>query len=387
MTESSLFNSFFMAGFECSTHRRRDGRRLDLLAATQHDRFVEQDYRQALAHGLRTARDGLRWHLIETSPGRYDWSSFLPALRSARDLGVQVVWDLCHYGYPDGLEIWDAAFVDRFARFAEAAARIVRDETDTVPFFCPVNEISYWAWAGGDVAKFNPACRGRGPELKRQLVRASIAAIEALWRVDARARIVHADPIINIIAKPHRRQEIGAAARYHASQFEAWDMLSGRAWPELGGKPDYLDIVGVNFYPDNQWLVGGRTIPLGHHLYRPFREMLADVHRRYGRPVFVAETGAEGTARTAWLFYVAGEVRAAIGQGTPVHGVCLYPILDYPGWANERHCDVGLLCAVGSDQRRPVHQPLAEELHRQQGIFAALRDRDRQQLRLVGRTG
>jgi beta-glucosidase/6-phospho-beta-glucosidase/beta-galactosidase len=387
MTEAGLFSSFFMAGFECSTHRRRDGHRLDLLAATQHDRFVEQDYRQVVAHGMRTVRDGLRWHLIETSPGRYDWSSFLPGLRAARDLGIQVVWDLCHYGYPDDLEIWDAAFVDRFARFAEAAARVVRDETDTVPFFCPVNEISYWAWAGGDVARFNPACRGRGPKLKRQLVRASIAAIEAVWRVDARARIVHADPVINVAAKPHRPRESGSAARYHASQFEAWDMLAGSTWPELGGKPVYLDIVGINFYPDNQWLAGGRTIHFGHHLYRPFREMLADVHRRYGRPVFVAETGAEGTARTAWLFYVAGEVRAAIGEGTPVHGICLYPILDYPGWANDRHCDVGLLCAVGADQRRSVHQPLADELRRQQEIFAASENRDGQRLRLVGRTG
>jgi beta-glucosidase/6-phospho-beta-glucosidase/beta-galactosidase len=387
MTESSLFSSFFMAGFECSTHRRSDGRRLDLLAATQHDRLVAQDYRQILAHGLRTARDGLRWHLIETSPGRYDWSSFLPAVRAARETGVQVVWDLCHYGYPDGLEIWDASFVDRFARFAEAAARVVRDETDTVPFFCPVNEISYWAWAGGDVAKFNPACRGRGPELKRQLVRASVAAIEAVWRADPRARIVHADPIINIVAKPHRRQEAGTAARHHASQFEAWDMLSGRAWPELGGKPVYLDIVGVNFYPDNQWLVGGRTIPLGHHLYRPFRDLLADVHRRYGRPILVAETGAEGSARAAWLFYVAGEVRAAIDQGLPVEGICLYPVVDYPGWENARHCEVGLLCAVGAGGRRPVHLPLAEELRRQQAILAPTQGGDERRLRLLERAG
>ncbi len=34
---SRLFQSFFIGGFECATHRRRDGRRLDLLAATQHD--------------------------------------------------------------------------------------------------------------------------------------------------------------------------------------------------------------------------------------------------------------------------------------------------------------------------------------------------------------
>jgi hypothetical protein len=34
-------------------------------------------------------------------------------------------------------------------------------------------------------------------------------------------------------------------------------MVSGMMAPELGGRPEYLDIVGVNFYPSNQWYHGG----------------------------------------------------------------------------------------------------------------------------------
>jgi hypothetical protein len=78
MTGTSLFDSFFMAGFECSTHRRRDGIRLDLIRATGHDTHVASDYRQCGELGIRTIRDGLRWHLIEASEGVYDWSSWLP---------------------------------------------------------------------------------------------------------------------------------------------------------------------------------------------------------------------------------------------------------------------------------------------------------------------
>ena len=82
------FSSFFLGGFECSTHRRRDGRRLDLLAATGHDRLVVEDYQQLGRLGITTVRDGLRWHLIETVPDRYDWSSVVPMLHGAmREFG------------------------------------------------------------------------------------------------------------------------------------------------------------------------------------------------------------------------------------------------------------------------------------------------------------
>jgi hypothetical protein len=44
MHHPSLFKSFFLGGFECSNHRRSDGRRLDLIAATGHDRWAAHDY-------------------------------------------------------------------------------------------------------------------------------------------------------------------------------------------------------------------------------------------------------------------------------------------------------------------------------------------------------
>ena len=61
------FASFLQAGFECSSHRRRDGVRLDLIRATSHDKHVLRDYRQCRQLGFGTIRDGLRWHLIEKS--------------------------------------------------------------------------------------------------------------------------------------------------------------------------------------------------------------------------------------------------------------------------------------------------------------------------------
>ena len=67
-----------MGGFECATHRRRDRTRIDVIARTQHDRLCAYDYQLLASAGIRTVRDGLRWHLIEANEGQYDWSS-IPA--------------------------------------------------------------------------------------------------------------------------------------------------------------------------------------------------------------------------------------------------------------------------------------------------------------------
>nr|MBA2758031.1 hypothetical protein [Chloroflexota bacterium] len=39
-----LFGSFFIGGFECSTHLTLEGRRMDVIAESQHDRFAAEDY-------------------------------------------------------------------------------------------------------------------------------------------------------------------------------------------------------------------------------------------------------------------------------------------------------------------------------------------------------
>lgn len=365
----SVFRSFFHGGFECSTQRRRDGRRLDLLRATRHDVLARSDYQRVKEHGLLTVRDGLRWHRVETSPGVYDWSTFVPMVEAAREVGVQVVWDLCHYGWPDKLDIWAPAFVDRFGAFATAAARVLREETDDIPFWCPVNEISFWAWAAGDEGMFEPVARARAPELKRQLVRAALAATDAVRAVDPRARILHSDPMVAVLPGSERPADVAAAASYHEAQHEARDMLAGRRDADLGGRPDILDLVGVNYYSNNQWRYGGPTVELGHPSYRPMRDLLVETWQRFQRPLVISETGAEASARAAWLFYVCEETRAAMELGVPIEGICLYPVLDYPGWENERPCDAGLFGPPSADGQRCLHRPLAVELARQRALF------------------
>lgn len=377
--QSTPFRSFFIGGLESSTHKLRSGRRLDLLDSTQHVRFIRQDYRRLQEMGIHTIRSAIRWHLIEQSSGSYDFSSILPMVRAAHEMKIQVIWDLCHYGWPNDLDIYTPAFVTRFAKVAGAFAKLVAGETDEIPFFCPINEISFFAWGAGDAAYLNPFSRERGFELKVQLVRAAIEAIEAIWQVLPQARIVHVDPAINVVADPTRPHEASSAEGYRSAQYQGWDMLGGRIWPQIGGHPKYLDILGVNYYHDNQWIHNGPSIGRFHPLYRRFYHIVREVYERYERPFFIAETGIEGAARPDWLRYICAEVADAITAGVPLEGICLYPIFCHPGWDDDRHCYNGLWDYADEQGARPIYEPLATEIHRQQKhipqVFAAHQQR------------
>ena len=370
----SIFQSFFLGGFECATHRAGDSRRIDAIAASQHDKNANSDYELLTQVGVRTVRDGLRWHCIETTPGLYDWSSFLPMLHAATDTGTQVIWDLCHWGTPVDLDLFSEEFPRRFASFASAAAILVRNHrllsgNGAPAFYCAINEISFWSWIGGEVGAFDPYMQGRGGEMKQQLVRASIAAIGAIRAVDPTARFVQPEPLINI--SPGKDGDPISSTSHTFAQYEAWDMLAGNSAAELGGSSDTLDLIGVNYYWDNQWLHDGQRTPPGHLFHRPLHQMLYDVWVRYNRPLLVTETGAEVGGDLGWLGYVTAEVRQAQRMGVPVLGICLYPVMDYCGWDDDRHCFCGLIEATPDWSVRHLRKDIVEELSIQQQLFGS----------------
>lgn len=362
----SPFKSFLQAGFECSTHKLVTGRRLDLVSSTGHDRFVKQDYVRLAEFGIKTVREGIRWPQIETQPGRLDYSSVLPVLYASQEHNIEIIWDLLHFGWPDYLNIFAPEWVDAFVELAHGFAGLLKQRGVETPFIAPVNEISFMAWAAGDVAYLNPFERCRGGELKRQLIRGAIAATRAVRSVIPRAVMVSPDPVIHIVGNPAIPGNVEQAETCRLWMFEAWDMLTGRVHPELGGSEAYIDIIGVNYYDNNQRWNFGQTLHRGEAEYRPFHLILKEVYERYGRPLFVAETGTEGEDRPGWFAYIAEEVGRARQAGVPVEGICLYPIVNHPGWDDDRHCHNGLWDYADDKGEREIYRPLAEEIGRYQ---------------------
>ena len=348
-----------MGGFECSTHRTRPDRRLDLIEASGHDRFALADYERLLEIGMRTARDGLRWHLIEREPYKYDFSSLRSQAAAVRATGIDVIWDYFHYGFPEDIDILSPEFPIRFASFAGAASEYLIAETGQLSAFCPVNEISFFSWAAGRVGIFYPFKKTKAAAIKRQLVRAAIMAIDAVREVCPDVRVVMTEPAIHVIPANGTPAARRGAAAYTRAQFEALDMLVGRREPQLGGGPEYLDIIGLNYYVHNQWTYPGRrTVWPDDPRYRPPHEVFIHVYERYRRPMILAETGIEDDERERWFRFIISETEKAQAAGVPLSALCLYPIVDHPGWVDDRHCCNGLWGYPDENGGRKAHTPL-----------------------------
>jgi beta-glucosidase/6-phospho-beta-glucosidase/beta-galactosidase len=368
-----------MGGFESACHINRSGQRLDMLHATQHDGFVREDYAGLRQMLIGTARDTIRWHRVETAPREYDFSSVDPYVAAANAEDIEVVWDLLHYGWPRDIDIYSEEFVTRFADFSAATACYLRDRVPGVRFYTPVNEISFFAWAAGAVGWFYPHGRGRGAEIKRQLVRAWIASVKAIRAVDPDARIVSVEPLIHTV--PPRGTNGRAAEIQNESQWEAWELITGRREPELGGDESFLDIVGVNFYHDNQWEVpGGEKIHWHIHprddRWVPLHKLLLGAQQRFERPMIIGETSHVGVGRAEWIRELTDEVILAVTAGLPLEGICLYPIIDRFEWDNPQHWHNSGLWdfAIEPDGtfRRVLNEEYAAELRRSQLRLAAI---------------
>ena len=370
-----IFPTFFLSGFECSTFQwGEDRKRRDLTDETQHYGHADEDYRFLASLGIAVAREGVPWPLIDRG-GAYDFSCIDAFLDAQRRHQVLPIWDLCHYGYPDGLDPYSDAFAERFAAYARAAARYVAERAHHGPLcFTPMNEPTFWGYMGAEWGWCAPF--GKSVEERRRfttaLATADIAACKAIREDFPDARFVHIDPVVWVVP-PRDRPEWAEAAHRESydDAYIAWDVISGQKHPELGGSPEIIDILGFNNYSFGQmeYCGGGKpNQPLepGDDRIRPLCDLIEEAWAKYKRPCIIAETSGLHGGRPDWLNDLVNESLAAVKRGVDLHGVCLFPAIDMPDWHNGQWLHNGIADVEplpdGTLMRKPF-VPYVECLH------------------------
>jgi beta-glucosidase/6-phospho-beta-glucosidase/beta-galactosidase len=369
-----IFPSFFISGFECSTFLWKDKRRRNLIEETQHDRHAQEDYNILRSLGIDVAREGIPWPLVDRD-GCYDFSRIDPMIEAMQQTQIIPIWDLCHYGYPDDLDPFSNEFIDRFARYCRAAAEYVIPRLHGPYFFTPINEITFFSFSGGEwgwVAPYKTTKEDRF-RFRLALCKAAIAGVKAIREVEPQARMVHIDPLVQVVA-PRDRPDLVEAADHetYVDTFLAWDILYGKEHPELGGSPEILDIVGANNYSFGQMEYREQgphqALEPNDDRIKPLCELMRWVWERYHRPMIIGETSGLEAGRDEWLRDVMDESLAAVNAGIDLHGICLFPAVDMPDWHTGEWLHNGIcdLKEEGNDLKRMPYEPYIAELRRWQ---------------------
>ncbi|MBS6435522.1 NAD(P)-binding protein [Pantoea sp.] len=361
------FSSFWQAGYEGADHINTAGQRLVMDALTGHQTRFRNDYLALQHFGIRTVRESIGWRQAEEDPER-TFATLQGKMQAAQELGIQINWTLCHYGWPEDVDLFSDNFVPRFAAFCQRVAAFLAPWYHRAPIYSPMNEISFLSW-GLSVGLFGNHREADPDDIKRQLARATLAGCDAIWLADPRARFLHCDPLIHLVPDEESEACYQLTAELNAAQFQAWDMLAGAREPELGGAPRYLDIIGANYYHANQWEANSNqrlAWHLGDGRRKPLHKLLLNLAQRYQRPILLAETSHVGSGRPAWMSYITAQIAQAQLDGCEILGVCIYPIIESPLWEDPHHWPRSGLWDVAPDFTRQLHQPTAAALRQSQ---------------------
>jgi beta-glucosidase/6-phospho-beta-glucosidase/beta-galactosidase len=341
---------------------------------TRHDKHWREDFQRVSKElGCRWLRYSLCWHLIESSPGVYDWTWADERINYARELGINLILDLVHFGVPTWLpdafgDIEFPVALERFSReFGRRYSGVVRS-------VCPINEPLITALFSGDVGLWPPHGRGLQSYMNvlSRVSQGLCRSVRALRETMSSVEIVLCDALEFAFAEPNceswiREDLVMRNGRRHV----VLDLVTGRIdqehklrpWLRQHGfsEPDLnwflrnaveIDVLGIDYYAHSEM----ELYPCGDHHRQRVPATLAGLYKtvrdyweRYRLPMMITETNGYGddTKRREWLQFTVNDVRRLRAEGVPVIGYTWWPLTDHLDWDGAMLHHIGRIHHVG----------------------------------------
>lgn len=330
---------------------------LDEFLLTNHYQYYREDLDRVKSLGIRALRYGMPWYKAEPEKGRFDWDWIDRAIDYAAGTGVEIVFDLMHYGTP----LWlDNQFLntDYEKHVADWATAFTRRYKDRVKYYTPFNEPLVCSEFVGLRGMWPPYLRGADGQVKiiRNIARGMALTIEAIRAEYSDAIMVNVDAAGEVL--PDTPDLAEAAAKETAKTFMATDLTLGmvgddhilRDWFLQHGMSEAdlvwhhehkqdVELVGTNYYPE---VSQQRLVRYGNELIRKpisgraagMKSSVKAFWERYKRPVIVSESSLNGTIeeRGKWLAEAVEAVRDIRADGLPLVSFIWFPVFDLVDW-------------------------------------------------------
>jgi beta-glucosidase/6-phospho-beta-glucosidase/beta-galactosidase len=386
----------FTTGIENSSpvitgHDGRD-KRIDEMESCRHYQCWRKDFDLVCEMSIEFLRYGPPYYRTHLGPGRYDWDFADETFARLRQLGINPIADLCHFGVPDWIgNFQNPEWPQLFAEYCGAFAR----RYPWVKLFTPVNEIYVCATFSAQFGWWNERLRTD---------RAFVTALKhlCLGNILAEQEIIKAQPEAMFIqseatqyfhaATPAAEEE---ADLYNERRFLSLDLCYGhdvRAamyeflldngfgretyhWFMREGKKIRPHcVMGNDYYVSNEHLVdkNGSTQAAGEIF--GYYEITAQYYQRYHLPVMHTETNLMDDEKAAgWLRKEWSNMLHLRRDGVPILGFTWYSLTDQVDWDTALREDNGRVNPVGLydlDRKiRPVGEEYKEVIRRWRKIL------------------
>ncbi len=350
---------------------------------TQHEQFWREDfYRVAHELGCQWMRYSLPWHIVEPSPGVYDWRWADERIHLAGKLGINLMLDLVHFGTPTWLPdaFGDLDFPHALESFSRAFAR---QYAGAIPSVSPINEPLITALFCGDVGLWPPHGRSLRVYMTilSRVAQALNRSIRALRETMPGTEIIVCDalefptvePKAVQVASPQLMKTIEDDLTLRLQRRHiVLDLVTGRVdqehplfcWLESNGfsridmnwflrHPAQIDVLGLDYYCHSEM----ELYPCSeNHFRQRVPSQLAGLHRvtrdywhRYHLPLMITETSCQGDdlEKRNWLESTVGDIRRLREEGIPVIGYTWWPLLDHLDWDGALLHQIGKIHHVG----------------------------------------
>jgi beta-glucosidase/6-phospho-beta-glucosidase/beta-galactosidase len=326
---------------------RRDG-----LAASDHYRRWREDFKLVKDIGVTFLRYGPPYYKCHVGPLQYDWSFADKTFKRLRELKINPIVDLCHFGVPDWIgDFQNPEWPPLFADYAQTFAR----RFPWVRCYTPVNEIFVAARFSGQLGWWNEQLKtdcGFVTALKH-LARANLLAEEAILRVQPEALFIQSES--SEYFHPASPQAQSDAEFYNEKRFLSLDLSYGHDvrgvmyeylldngmsreeyhwFLEHGSAMRPHCVMGNDYYITNEHEVFGER-----GQFRPSGEIFGyyvitqQYFDRYRLPVMHTETNRKvADDASAWLWKEWSNVVKLKSDGVPIVGFTWYSLLDQTDW-------------------------------------------------------
>ena len=342
----------FATGIECSAPTIEGGRwRIDQLEETGHYKHWRRDLALVREIGLRFLRYGPPLHLIYTGPDRYDWSFTDKVFEAMRELKIEPLVDLVHFGVPDWLENFqNPALPEALAAYARAFA----ERYDWIKFYTPVNEMYVTTRMSALDGNWNEQMRSDRAFVTavRNVARASVMMMSEIHRVRPDTVFINSessefhqpccpDPEIERKADfENQRRFIALDLLYSVpvrADIYAYLLDNGMPRDEyewfMAQKVGRRAILGLDYYEWNEKLINsdGHIEGLGELF--GWYVITMQYFKRYRRLIMHTETNTpDADEAPNWLWRQWHNVRLIREDGVPVVGFTWYSLLDQIDW-------------------------------------------------------